>query len=206
MRDQDVGVRIVIEIVFQPIAGLQIEVVGGLVEQQHVGLFQQQFGQGDAHLPAAAELLGLPQPIFLGKTQAGQHGAYLRLQGVTVAVQKLALDAVKAFAHLFVLGACRISLAHAPGQLFQLTLHGVHVVKDREAFGKDRAAAQIQPVLREIAGSYAFAAGDVAVISDSISASTLSRVDFPVPLAPTRPTRSCGVINQFRFSKSNLWP
>ena len=135
-----------------------------LVEQQHVGLFQQQFGQRNPHLPTAAELLGLPQPIFFAESEAGQHGAHLRFQGVTVALQKLALDAVKAFAHLFVLNAARINLAHPPGQVFQLTLHGVHVVKDREAFGKDRASAQVQAVLRQIASAHAFAARDVAVV------------------------------------------
>src|SRR5271157_2792975 len=31
-------------------------------------------------------------------------------------------------------------------------------------------------------------------------------VDLPVPLAPTRPTRSCDVISQSVFSKRSLWP
>ena len=34
----------------------------------------------------------------------------------------------------------------------------------------------------------------------------LSRVDLPVPLAPTRPVRSLGVISQSQFSKRSLWP
>ena len=45
VRDKDVCIRIIVQIVFQPVACLKIEVVRGLVEQQHVWFFQQQFGQ-----------------------------------------------------------------------------------------------------------------------------------------------------------------
>ena len=44
--------------VFQPLDRLDVEVVGRLVEQQYVGLFQKQLGQLDAHAPTAAELAG----------------------------------------------------------------------------------------------------------------------------------------------------
>ena len=49
--------------------------VGGLVEQQQVGLFEQQFGQRDAHLPAAGELFGAAFPIALRETQAAESTA-----------------------------------------------------------------------------------------------------------------------------------
>ena len=70
MRDQHEGVRIVAEILFQPVAGFQVEMVGGLVEQQQVRLLQQQLGQRDAHLPAAGKLFGLALPVFFAETQA----------------------------------------------------------------------------------------------------------------------------------------
>ena len=34
----------------------------------------------------------------------------------------------------------------------------------------------------------------------------LSRVDLPVPLPPTRPVRSSGVISQLASSKRSFWP
>ncbi len=98
---------------------------------------------------------------------------------VAVAVQKLALHAVEAVAHLFVLGAGRIDLAHAPGQRFQFALHGVHVVKDRETFGEDRASAQVQSVLRQVAGADALAARDVAVIERLDLGQHLEQGGFP---------------------------
>src|SRR5580704_13176110 len=42
--------------------------------------------------------------------------------------------------------------------------------------------------------------------SDSAPASTLSRVDFPVPLAPTRAVRSLGVMSQSAFSNNTRGP
>ena len=67
VRDQHEGVRVIGQIVFEPVAGFQIEVVGGFVEQQQVGLFEQQFGQRDAHLPAAGKLFGAAFPIALAE-------------------------------------------------------------------------------------------------------------------------------------------
>ena len=82
MRDQHISERISRQVLFQPVAGLQVEVVGGLVQQQHVGLSQQQFGQGNAHLPAAGKLFRPPRPVLFPKAQAVQHRADLGLNGV----------------------------------------------------------------------------------------------------------------------------
>ncbi len=50
MGDRHHGAGIFVEEAFQPGDGLGIQVVGGFVQQQHVGFFQQQAAQGD---PAA---------------------------------------------------------------------------------------------------------------------------------------------------------
>ena len=68
--------------------------VGRLVEQQQVGLLQQQFGQGEAHLPAAGEFFGLAVPVLLYKSQPGKNGADLGLDGIAVAGLKFMLDDV----------------------------------------------------------------------------------------------------------------
>ena len=65
VRDEDVGVGVVVEIVFEPVAGFEVEVVGGLVEEQEAGFLQEKFGQRDAHLPAAGELFGRCGPSLL---------------------------------------------------------------------------------------------------------------------------------------------
>ena len=92
VRDEDEGVLVVVEIVFEPVAGFEIEVVGGLVEQQQGGLLQQQLGERDAHLPAAGELFGLALPVFLGEAEAAEHGADLRVERVDVVDVELVGD------------------------------------------------------------------------------------------------------------------
>ena len=57
---------------FQPLDRLDVQVVGRLLKQQHVGPPQQQFGQLDAHAPAAAELAGGAVKVATLKTQSGQ--------------------------------------------------------------------------------------------------------------------------------------
>ncbi len=41
MRDENVTERIAVQIILKPVAGFEVEVVGGLVEEQQVGLGQQ---------------------------------------------------------------------------------------------------------------------------------------------------------------------
>ena len=121
--DQHKSVGIVAEIFFQPVAGFEIKMVGGFVEQQQVGLLQQQLGQRDAHLPAAGKFFGLAGPVFFAKPKPGEHRADLRLDGVSVAGGEFVLDAMVAFRHLRVLRRCVVEFGHAPGQLFHLLFH-----------------------------------------------------------------------------------
>jgi hypothetical protein len=53
VRDQNHRVRIRVQVLLEPVAGLEVEVIGRLVEQQQVRLAEQQLGERDPHLPAA---------------------------------------------------------------------------------------------------------------------------------------------------------
>jgi hypothetical protein len=55
--DEDDVARIVDQMLLQPGDALGVEVVGRLVEQQDVGLFEQQLGQRDAALLAAGQIV-----------------------------------------------------------------------------------------------------------------------------------------------------
>jgi hypothetical protein len=56
VRDRHHGARERLEVVLQPRHALGVEVVGGLVEQEHVGLLEQHLAQRDAAALAAREL------------------------------------------------------------------------------------------------------------------------------------------------------
>ena len=164
VRDEDVGVGVVVEIVFEPVAGFEVEVVGGLVEQQQAGFLQQQLGERDAHLPAAGELFGLALPVFLGEAEAAEDGADLRVERVDVVDVELVGDVGVAVGGGGVLLGFRVGGGEGVGELFGFALEGVEVVEDGEALGEDGFAAQGEAVLREVAEGHAFDAGELAVV------------------------------------------
>ena len=57
VRDEDDCVRVVREVLLEPVARLEIEMVGRLVEQEQPRTAEQQLGERDAHLPAARKRL-----------------------------------------------------------------------------------------------------------------------------------------------------
>ena len=62
------------EIVLQPLHGLQVQVVGGLVQEQDVRALKQHPGQLGPLAPAAGKLADAAQELVLGKAQAREDG------------------------------------------------------------------------------------------------------------------------------------
>ena len=63
------------EIAFEPVAGGEVEVVGGLVEKEQVGLCEEQLGERNAHLPATGEFFDAALPVGTRKAEAGEDRA-----------------------------------------------------------------------------------------------------------------------------------
>ena len=152
------------QVFFQPVASLKVQVIRGFVEQQQVGLFQQQLGQGNAHLPATGEFFRAPMPIGGGKSQTAQHHSHLRLERIPVAMLKLGIDGVETVGDLLILGPGRIKFTHLLHQGFHLLLHGEQIAEHRHALRHHRAPGKGQAILREIAGGGPLGESDLAVI------------------------------------------
>jgi hypothetical protein len=60
VRDDDGWNLEVAHVALEPLDGIEVEVVRRLVEQQHVGVLQQDLAEAHAHLPAAGVLAHLP--------------------------------------------------------------------------------------------------------------------------------------------------
>ena len=76
---------------FQPGHRVGVEVVGGLVQHQDIGLVQHQASQSGAHLPATGELPHRSFHGLVGETEPGQDALSFRLQGVTAELLEAAL-------------------------------------------------------------------------------------------------------------------
>ncbi len=71
--DDDQRARVALEPVLQPEDGVQVQVVGGLVQQQQVGRAHEGLGQVEAHAPAAGEAGHRLGHLGLGEAQAGEE-------------------------------------------------------------------------------------------------------------------------------------
>ena len=66
------GAGILAEVFLEPLQGLQVEMVGRLVEHQQVGRLHQKAGQVGAHDPAAAHFAQGTVEILFAEAQAGE--------------------------------------------------------------------------------------------------------------------------------------
>ena len=92
VADDEHGAVVVGDKAAQPLDALEIQVVGGLVEQQQVGVAQEELGERDTHLPAAGELGARALKVGDLKAQAGQDLAGVALELVAAQVLKAVLD------------------------------------------------------------------------------------------------------------------
>ena len=82
--------------VLEPEDRLDVEMVGGLIEEEHIGLHQKDAGQGHAHLPTAGELAHIGIDRLRMKAKACENFAGLRLKGVATALIEACLHIAKA--------------------------------------------------------------------------------------------------------------
>ena len=92
VADDEHGAVVVGDKAAQPLDAFEVQVVGGLVEQQQVGVAQEELSKCDAHLPAARELGARALKVGDLKAQAGQDLASVALELVAAQVLKAVLD------------------------------------------------------------------------------------------------------------------
>ena len=117
------------EEVLQPVDGFQVQVVGGLVQEQGLGVAEQGLGQQHAHLLAALQLAHGALVQVLGHAQAVQQDGRVALGGVAVLVRHDPFQ----FAQAHAVGVGHLGLGVDPVPLLQglpqglvAHDHGVH--------------------------------------------------------------------------------
>ena len=78
--------------------------IGRFIQQQEAGLLQQELGQGNAHLPPAAEFLAWPRKSFCVETQPEQNGSGLGLDRIAFLQAELLGNYGVAFQLLLIFG------------------------------------------------------------------------------------------------------
>ena len=118
VADDENGAVVVGDKAAQPLDALEVQVVGGLVQQQQVGVAQEELCQRNTHLPAAGELGARAFKVGDFEAQAGQDFAGVALELVAAQVLKAVLD-------LAVLVKERVDVLALLGELSDLGLQFV---------------------------------------------------------------------------------
>ena len=92
VADDDHGARIVRQMVLEPQRALEIEIVGGLVQQQEIGGGEQGCGEGHPHAPAAGKFLTRPRLVGGRKSQAAEDRSRPGRRRMGVDVDQPGLD------------------------------------------------------------------------------------------------------------------
>ncbi|MCY1514172.1 hypothetical protein D9M68_487010 [compost metagenome] len=102
--DHDERARIALEPVFEPDNGIEVQVIGGLVQQQQVGRAHQRLRQVQAHPPSAGKAGQRQVHLRLREAQAGQQLFGARVHGVGVGIGERGVDVGHAQAVLCAFG------------------------------------------------------------------------------------------------------
>jgi hypothetical protein len=92
VADDEGGVRIFLEPCLEPERALQVEIVGGLVEQQQVGLREQGRRQRHPHAPAAGEFPHRALQVGGGEAKPAQDFGRPRRRPIGVDLDQLLID------------------------------------------------------------------------------------------------------------------
>ena len=84
MADDQDGAAILLDEILQPQHAFQVEIIGGLVEQQKIGRGEQDRGQRHAHAPAAGKFAAGAELVFRRKTQSRQDLSGAGRRGIGV--------------------------------------------------------------------------------------------------------------------------
>ena len=134
----------------EPLDRREVEMVGRLVEQQHVGVLEQEPGEGHAHHPATAERADVAVHVAVSEAEAGQDAPRLRLEAVAAERLEPMLEPavlVHQLGELVVVGRLLellLDVAHAP-------LDAAHLAGAGEHVGERRPPAALGDLLAQVA-------------------------------------------------------
>ena len=203
MGDEEHGAAVVGEEGFEPLDGLDVEVVGGLVEQQHVGLGDQRARQQHAAAPAARERV---DRHVGGQVQTREHQLDALFEAPAVALFQFVLQpahaverlevAVRHFDRRVVISRCAASAAITAARSSRPCATTSNTASWVSSGTSCTSRATCTPVSRHT----------VPASGVSSPLTICMKVDLPVPFLPMSARRSPGWICSETSSSRGRWP
>ena len=164
VADENDGARISVEIFLKPDHGFDVEMVGRFIQQQHAWLREQEFRQGNAHLPAAAEFVGETVEIRARKPKPREHALDARLHFCQVVMFQPDLQIAISLQRVGILR--RVMMVHTQRliRLIELALQFQRVFKCRLCLRHQGAAFDLHAFLRKIADLHGLGLDDAPLV------------------------------------------
>ena len=192
VRDDEQRAGVALEPVLQPDDGVEVEVVGRLVEQQQVGRAHQRLREVQAHAPAAGEARHRLLHLLVREAQAEQQLLGARAHGVGVGVAQRRVQLAHA--------GCRRRLLRPRRALLRAPRRSTSPSIAYSTAGRSSAGVSCATcATRQCAGK-----STSPLSACSSPRSSANRLDLPEPLAPIRPTCSPGLSATSAPSSSDL--
>ncbi len=159
VADQDDRAGVVGQEALQPLHAGEVEVVGRLVEQQHVGVLEQEAGERDAHHPAARELTDVALDVAIGEAEAGEDPSGLGLHAVAAECLEPMLEPpvlVHQLGELLVV----VRVLHLGLDVAHATFDAAHLAGARQHLGEHAATAGLGNLLAQVADDDLAGPGD----------------------------------------------
>ena len=173
----------------EPDDRLDVEVVGRLVEEERVGLHEQDARERDAHLPAAGELADVALDHLVAKAEPRQDLARPRLEGVSAELVEAGLRVAEALDELVEI-ARLLGIGHRVLERVELVRRLGDLAGAGHRLFDDGAPAHLADVLAEVADRHPALDGDLPPSGGSSPVIIRKMVDLPEPFGPTSPTFS----------------
>ena len=210
VRDEDHGAGIGGEVVLEPLYRDDVEVVGGLVEEEEVGVAQEQFGQLDAHLPAAAEDGHRAVEVAVLESQAQQHLLGLFLPTAAAKEGQVFGQLVVAFQKACIFCTLIVgAIGDFSGEAFLLSLEVVEGAESGESFLKDGTDGVGHHLLRQVTHGLARRHDEGAALRLLPAAENLQKGGFAGPIQTNKADPvvvgdvECYILKEFGTSKLN---
>jgi hypothetical protein len=151
VRDHDQPAVEVLEIVLEPLHRRQVEVVGGLVEEQQRGIGEQQCGERSPHAPPARELGERPVLVAPREAEPGEHAARLGLERVLVCEFEVVLQLARALEQRFEVRVVCADVRELRVERVQLLAHREQLAVRLHGAAEHGALEGLGRLLRQVA-------------------------------------------------------
>ena len=182
MADDDKGSRKSVQVINQPVDVADVQIVGRFIQDQDLGLLQEQFGQDDLGPLAARELGHVMVIAQIRQAKAAGHALDFRVQIVKIAFFQVGLD-LPGLLQQLVIPAGRVVRV----QLVQAGLLRVQVVKGSPQEFADRQARRQLGILVQVAHRDLVLPLDLAVVWEDLPRQDLDQGGLANPILPRDP-------------------